>query len=88
MRKVGTRRLLLAYARRNPDVGYCQAMNFFAAMLLLMMPEENAFWTLVGMIDGYFYFDGYFTTDMIESQVTTLRNQPVKFTTQDTQSCN
>ncbi|KAJ0490451.1 putative Rab-GTPase-TBC domain-containing protein [Helianthus annuus] len=69
MRKVGTRRLLLAYARRNPDVGYCQAMNFFAAMLLLMMPEENAFWTLVGMIDGYFYFDGYFTTDMIESQV-------------------
>ncbi|KAJ0959645.1 putative Rab-GTPase-TBC domain-containing protein [Helianthus annuus] len=38
------RRLLLAYARHNPDVGYCQAMNFFAAMLLLMMPEENAFW--------------------------------------------
>ncbi|KAI3677113.1 hypothetical protein L1987_86737 [Smallanthus sonchifolius] len=38
------RRLLLAYARHNPDVGYCQGMNFFAAMLLLMMPEENAFW--------------------------------------------
>ncbi|KAJ0861114.1 putative Rab-GTPase-TBC domain-containing protein [Helianthus annuus] len=69
MRKVGTRRLLLAYAWRNPDVGYCQAMNFFAARLLLMMPEENAFWTLVGMIDGYFHFDGYFTIDMIESQV-------------------
>ncbi|KAJ0958405.1 putative Rab-GTPase-TBC domain-containing protein [Helianthus annuus] len=64
------RRLLLAYARHNPDVGYCQAMNFFAAMLLLMMPEENAFWTLVGMIDGY--FDGYFTTDMIEAQVDQL----------------
>ncbi|KAK1411836.1 hypothetical protein QVD17_32624 [Tagetes erecta] len=64
------RRLLLAYARHNPDVGYCQAMNFFAAMLLLMMPEENAFWTLVGMIDDY--FDGYFTTDMIESQVDQL----------------
>ncbi|KAL4560558.1 hypothetical protein LXL04_032711 [Taraxacum kok-saghyz] len=64
------RRLLLAYARHNPEVGYCQAMNFFAAMLLLMMPEENAFWTLVGMIDDY--FDGYFTTDMIESQVDQL----------------
>ncbi|XP_076889391.1 uncharacterized protein LOC143540133 [Bidens hawaiensis] len=64
------RRLLIAYARHNPDVGYCQAMNFFAAMLLLMMPEENAFWTLVGMIDNY--YDGYFTTDMIESQVDQL----------------
>ncbi|XP_071742694.1 uncharacterized protein, partial [Rutidosis leptorrhynchoides] len=64
------RRVLLAYARHNPDVGYCQAMNFFAAMLLLMMPEENAFWTLVGMIDDY--FEGYFTTDMIESQVDQL----------------
>nr|XP_043611945.1 rab GTPase-activating protein 1-like [Erigeron canadensis] len=64
------RRLLLAYAQHNPDVGYCQAMNFFAAMLLLMMPEENAFWTLVGMMDDY--FDGYFNTDMIESQVDQL----------------
>jgi hypothetical protein len=23
---------------------YMQAMNFFAALLLLLMPEENAFW--------------------------------------------
>ncbi|KAJ0690986.1 putative Rab-GTPase-TBC domain-containing protein [Helianthus annuus] len=60
------RRLLLAYARHNPAVGYCQGMNFFAAMLLLMMPEENAFWTLVGMIDDY--YEGYFTKEMIESQ--------------------
>ncbi|XP_024983773.1 TBC1 domain family member 8B-like [Cynara cardunculus var. scolymus] len=64
------RRLLLAYAQHNPAVGYCQAMNFFAAILLLMMPEENAFWTLVGIMDDY--FDGYFTTDMIESQVDQL----------------
>uniref|UniRef100_A0A5B7BBC2 Putative TBC1 domain family member 8B-like isoform X3 n=2 Tax=Davidia involucrata TaxID=16924 RepID=A0A5B7BBC2_DAVIN len=64
------RRLLLAYARHNPSVGYCQAMNFFAGLLLLMMPEENAFWTLVGIIDDY--FDGYYSEEMIESQVDQL----------------
>ncbi|XP_071910453.1 uncharacterized protein [Coffea arabica] len=64
------RRLLLAYARHNPSVGYCQAMNFFAGLLLLMMPEENAFWTLVGIIDDY--FDGYYSQEMIECQVDQL----------------
>nr|CAB3461232.1 unnamed protein product [Digitaria exilis] len=64
------RRLLIAYAKHNPSVGYCQAMNFFAGLLLLLMPEENAFWTLVGIIDDY--FDGYFSEEMIESQVDQL----------------
>ncbi|KAK8611104.1 hypothetical protein V6N13_131167 [Hibiscus sabdariffa] len=64
------RRLLTAYALHNPSVGYCQAMNFFAALLLLLMPEENAFWTLMGIIDEY--FDGYFSEEMIESQVDQL----------------
>ncbi|PKU76519.1 hypothetical protein MA16_Dca001123 [Dendrobium catenatum] len=60
------RRLLTAYARHNPSVGYCQAMNFFAGLLLLLMPEENAFWTLMAIIDDY--FDGYYSEEMIESQ--------------------
>ncbi|XP_020971443.1 TBC1 domain family member 8B-like isoform X2 [Arachis ipaensis] len=64
------RRLLLAYARHNPSVGYCQAMNFFAGLLLLLMPEENAFWTFVGIIDDY--FGGCYTEEMIESQVDQL----------------
>ncbi|KAM3325292.1 TBC1 domain family member 8B isoform X2 [Capsicum chacoense] len=64
------RRLLIAYARHNPDVGYCQAMNFFAGILLLMMPEENAFWALVGLIDEY--FGGCYSQEMIESQVDQL----------------
>ncbi|XP_020114212.1 ecotropic viral integration site 5 protein homolog isoform X3 [Ananas comosus] len=64
------RRLLTAYARHNPSVGYCQAMNFFAALFLLLMPEENAFWTLTGIIDDY--FDGYFSEEMIECQVDQL----------------
>ncbi|CAH8267709.1 unnamed protein product [Arabidopsis lyrata] len=61
------RRLLTAYARHNPSVGYCQAMNFFAALLLLLMPEENAFWSLIGIIDDYFH--DYYSEEMIESQV-------------------
>uniref|UniRef100_A0A2N9IL30 Rab-GAP TBC domain-containing protein n=1 Tax=Fagus sylvatica TaxID=28930 RepID=A0A2N9IL30_FAGSY len=64
------RRLLVAYARHNPSVGYCQAMNFFAGLLLLLMPEENAFWTLVRVMDDY--FGGYYTEEMIESQVDQL----------------
>ncbi|KAL1213701.1 Rab GTPase-activating protein 22 [Cardamine amara subsp. amara] len=64
------RRLLTAYARHNPSVGYCQAMNFFAALLLLLMPEENAFWALTGIIDDY--FNGYYSEEMIESQVDQL----------------
>ncbi|KAI7729066.1 hypothetical protein M8C21_010674, partial [Ambrosia artemisiifolia] len=64
------RRLLTAYARHNPSVGYCQAMNFFAGLLLLLMPEENAFWALLGILDDY--FGGYYSEEMIESQVDQL----------------
>ncbi|PWA46520.1 Rab-GTPase-TBC domain-containing protein [Artemisia annua] len=64
------RRILTAYARHNPSVGYCQAMNFFAGLLLLLMPEENAFWALMGILDDY--FEGYYTEEMTESQVDQL----------------
>ncbi|KAG8054840.1 hypothetical protein GUJ93_ZPchr0001g30942 [Zizania palustris] len=64
------RRLLTAYARHNPSVGYCQAMNFFAGLLLLLMPEENAFWALTGIMDDY--FDAFFSEEMIECQVDQL----------------
>ncbi|KAK9063006.1 hypothetical protein SSX86_016876 [Deinandra increscens subsp. villosa] len=47
-----------------------QAMNFFAGLLLLLMPEENAFWALLGILDDY--FEGYYSEEMIESQVDQL----------------
>lgn len=47
-----------------------QAMNFLAALLLLLMPEEDAFWTLTSLIDGY--FEGYYTEKMAEAQVGSL----------------
>lgn len=44
--------VLLAYSRRNPEVGYCQGMNLIAASLLLIMPTaEDAFWILASMVE-------------------------------------
>eukprot|EP00026_Physarum_polycephalum_P005356 Phypoly_transcript_05388.p1 GENE.Phypoly_transcript_05388~~Phypoly_transcript_05388.p1 ORF type:complete len:596 (+),score=59.49 Phypoly_transcript_05388:119-1906(+) len=44
-------RVLLAYANRNPVLGYCQSMNVLAGALLLFMDEEHAFWTLVYLVE-------------------------------------
>ncbi|KAI0403455.1 TBC domain protein [Xylaria palmicola] len=44
--------VLKAYARRNPEVGYCQGMNLITANLLLIMPStEDTFWVLVSIIE-------------------------------------
>ena len=40
------RRILIAYSLRNPDVGYCQSMNYIAAGLMTVLEEEDAFWFL------------------------------------------
>ena len=45
--------VLLAYSRRNPEVGYCQGMNLITASLLLIMPTaEDAFWLLTSLIEN------------------------------------
>ncbi|ETS79248.1 hypothetical protein PFICI_09101 [Pestalotiopsis fici W106-1] len=60
--------LLVAYARRNPNVGYCQGMNLIAANLLLIMPStEEAFWILVCMIEKMLP-EGYFDHSLIASR--------------------
>ncbi|PFH33289.1 hypothetical protein BESB_084880 [Besnoitia besnoiti] len=46
------RRVLHAFATYKPKVNYCQSMNFLAATLLLFMPEDLAFWSLVQLIDS------------------------------------
>ena len=44
------RRVLKAYSVYDREIGYCQGMNFIAGMFLTLVPEEQAFWMLVGKL--------------------------------------
>ena len=65
--------VLLAYSRRNPEIGYCQGMNLITASLLLIMPTaEDAFWVLVSMIENILprhYYDNSLLTSRADQQV-------------------
>ena len=65
--------VLLAYSRRNPEVGYCQGMNLIAACLLLIMPTpEDAFWVLTAMIEEILpqhYYDQHLLTSRADQAV-------------------
>lgn len=56
------RNVLTAYSWKNPDVGYCQAMNIVVAGLLIFMTEEQAFWCLSNLCD--IYVPGYYSKTM------------------------
>ncbi|KRX14522.1 TBC1 domain family member 2B [Trichinella nelsoni] len=45
------RRVLYAYRQHNADIGYCQGLNRLAAVALLYLSEEDAFWALVAIIE-------------------------------------
>lgn len=64
------RRLLKAYSIYDREIGYCQGMNFIAAMFLTLMTEEQAFWMLVCKYNAVCLDRGlYFTligTDLCE----------------------
>lgn len=44
--------VLRAYSVYDRDLAYCQGMAELAAVLLMHMPEEDAFWTLVQLLAG------------------------------------
>ncbi|XP_067839645.1 TBC1 domain family member 2A [Heptranchias perlo] len=62
------RRVLLAYSWQNPDIGYCQGLNRLAAVALLILREEDAFWCLVAIIDCIMPED-YYSKTLTGSQV-------------------
>lgn len=65
--------VLLAYSRRNSEVGYCQGMNLIAASLLLIMPTaEDAFWILTSIIENILpkhYYDHGLLASRADQQV-------------------
>lgn len=56
------RRVLVGYSFRDSDVGYCQGLNYVAALLLLVMKtEEDAFWMLAVLLENVLVNDCYTT---------------------------
>lgn len=56
-------RVLKAYSIHNPRDGYCQAQAPIAAVLLMHMPAEHAFWAMVAICDKY--LPGYYSPGLV-----------------------
>jgi hypothetical protein len=48
--RVRLRNVLMCYSVRNPQIGYCQSMNFIAGLFLLFLDEESTFWLLATLV--------------------------------------
>ncbi|XP_006009092.2 TBC1 domain family member 10A [Latimeria chalumnae] len=55
-------RILKAYTIYRPEEGYCQAQAPVAAVLLMHMPAEQAFWCLVQICEKY--LPGYYSAGL------------------------
>ncbi|CAH8430342.1 unnamed protein product [Schistosoma bovis] len=63
--------VLQAYSIHNSKIGYCQGMNFIAAVALLFLRKEDAFWCLIAILER-FLPENYFNSGLIDAQVDQL----------------
>ena len=53
-------RVLLCFAKRNAEVGYCQGMNFICYFLIEMgFEEEQAFWLITHLVENVMPYGFY-----------------------------
>ncbi|AWP08423.1 putative TBC1 domain family member 2B [Scophthalmus maximus] len=62
------RNVLIAFSWRNPDIGYCQGLNRLVAIALLYLDQEDAFWSLIAIVEVFMPRD-YYTKTLLGSQV-------------------
>ncbi|XP_069571305.1 carabin [Brachyistius frenatus] len=61
-------RVLIAYAKYNPQVGYSQGMSYIAAVLLMQLGEEEAFWALTALLEKPKYLADLFDLSLTKVQ--------------------
>ncbi|KAL4835280.1 hypothetical protein H8958_018492 [Nasalis larvatus] len=59
--------ILVAYSAYNPEVGYHRDLSHITAILLLYLPEEDAFWALTQLLAGERHSLQYSTAQMLPS---------------------
>uniref|UniRef100_A0A8C1JNQ1 Si:ch211-266k8.4 n=1 Tax=Cyprinus carpio TaxID=7962 RepID=A0A8C1JNQ1_CYPCA len=67
-------RVLSAFARYNPQIGYVQGMSYIAAVLLMILSEEEAFWALVALLENPKYL-----SELFDSSLKKIQHQALVF---------
>lgn len=67
-------RVLSAFARYNPQIGYVQGMSYIAAVLLMILSEEEAFWALVALLEKPKYL-----SELFDSSLKKIQHQALVF---------